>query len=476
MKVEFTNVSKPGITPKYPQKRGNNDVAFKGKFTAGEVAEKLDSYMPSSIKFMKKLSDGLGEVQNTVINAVGTALIAPIFIKYNFLSETDEDTRTYSAWRQPISAAITVGTQCAVVIPFNKVVAEIANKGVLADDYNQTAFQTEAHIKKEIKKQNPGISDSALKAKVKEAMDKQKADMINDIRNENTVHITKYKQDGKFKVNKEVFDNAVMGTIDKIIDREEAELKRLKEEKQVYRIRRREFYRTHTDKTMNFLTELENITKKEDTKEIQKALKEKIKSLKGDKDAQELKYIAEEVLGLSRSATAESKDSIAKAMKNKIEKVRTTAEKYSKLPDKNAVEEAIKLELKERVTSVENTLNFYKQAKAAIKEGKTVKEIEEMFKAEAKTNKRLAKKEIDFVKEVADMFKKQVKGNISSVKQIGGLIVGVAMIPIACNILNDIYPVFMDTFFPNLSNSKKKEVNKHLVEQAPKQGKEVNNG
>lgn len=479
MKVDFRNVTNLGTAPIYNQPRNNENknVAFKGKYTAADVGKELDKYMPGKIRFMKKLSDGLGEVQNTIINAIGTGLIAPVFIKYNFLSDTDEDTRTYSAWRQPISAVLTVATQCAVVVPFNKVVAEMVNKGVLDDDYNRTAFKEGDALRKELKKQHPDYTKAQIDAEVKRLEKLQEEKLINDIRHKNTVEITKYKKEGTFNVDKGVYNNAVEGAIDRIIGLEKAELKRLKEEKTVYRVRRREFYRTHSKETFDFINELEEITSKSDMKEVQKALKEKIKSLKGNKEKEELRRIAQEVLGLSNSATEESKASIIKAMQDKLTKVRTTAEKYSKLPDKAAVEQAIQEEIKNRISSVEGTLSFYERAKAAIKEGKTVKEIEAMFATEAKANKRLANKEITFAKEVAEMFKKQVKGNIGSVKQMGGLIVGLAMIPVACTLLNIIYPLFMDAVFPNLSHGKGKQVNKNLVEQASnKKGEEVKHG
>lgn len=479
MKVDFRNLTKFGNSSTYnsQQSNENRNVAFKGKYTAKDITNQLDSYMPKKIQVMKKLSNGLGEVQNTIINAVGTGLIAPVFIKYNFLSDTDEDTRTYSAWRQPISAVLTVGTQCAVVVPFNKVVAEMANKGVLADDYNRTAFKENSALAKEVKKQNPSFTKEQVDAEVKKLAAQQEEKLINDIRHKNTVEITKYKENGTFKVDKGVFDNAVEGAIDRIIGLEKTELKRLKTEKQVYRIRRREFYRTHSQETFDFITELEGITSKSDMKDVQKALKEKIKSLKGNKEKEELQLIAKEVLGLSNSATEESKASIIQAMQEKLAKVRKTAEKYSRLPDKAAVEHATEAELADRIKSVENTLNFYENAKKAIKEGKSVNEIEAMFKAEAKTNKRLANKEITFAKEVAEMFKKQVKGNIGSVRQMGGLVVGLAMIPIACTLLNIIYPLFMDAVFPNLSHGKNKKVNQDLVNQASNNnGEEVKHG
>lgn len=85
--------------------------------------------MPGKIKMMVKMHEGMGEVQNQIINAVGTGLVAPVFIKYNPLSKTDEDTRTYTAWRQPVSAILAVGTQAAIVVPFNSLIKKMADIG-----------------------------------------------------------------------------------------------------------------------------------------------------------------------------------------------------------------------------------------------------------------------------------------------------------------------------------------------------------
>ena len=62
-----------------------------------EIKEVLMKLMPSIFRGMQKLKNSIGEFQNIVINSLGTGLVAPILIKYNFLSKTDEDTRTYTA-------------------------------------------------------------------------------------------------------------------------------------------------------------------------------------------------------------------------------------------------------------------------------------------------------------------------------------------------------------------------------------------
>ena len=94
----------------------HDSTSFSGATKAAATAAKplkefLLDIMPGKIKKMVKIHEGMGEVQNQLINATGTGLVAPLFIKYNPISKTDEDTRTYTAWRQPVSAVLAVGTQ-----------------------------------------------------------------------------------------------------------------------------------------------------------------------------------------------------------------------------------------------------------------------------------------------------------------------------------------------------------------------------
>ena len=145
------------------------------------------------------------------------------------------------------------------------------------------------------------------------------------------------------------------------------------------------------------------------------------------------------------------------------------------MADKAAVEAAIKSELSTRITEIDDTLGFYNRVQKAIADGKTVKDIEKMFETEVGKNARLKRKNIIFAKRVADTFKDNIKGSIKCNKQIAGVIIGLIAAPFSCYLLNAVYPVFMDTFFPNLSNKKGKGKDK-LVEQAPVKGKEVNNG
>ena len=100
----------------------------------------VESLVPKHLRVLKKLAANSGEIQNIIINSIGTGLVAPIFIKYNCFSDTDEDTRTYSAWRQPLSAVLAVVTQCGLTAPFYKIFDNWANKGVFGEKLNKTLF------------------------------------------------------------------------------------------------------------------------------------------------------------------------------------------------------------------------------------------------------------------------------------------------------------------------------------------------
>ena len=482
MKVEFKDTPKAGIVPSVQKNtlKNDNSVAFKGKFSSADIGAKIDSYMPVAVKTAKKLSSGLGEVQNTMINAIGTGAIAPIFIKFNPLSNSDEDTRTYAAWRQPVSAVLTVLTNVYLTVkPFDKAMESMVNKGVLDDDYNRTAFQDEKFIAKELKKQHPEYSEKRISELAKAKVEEQSQRMLNDIRNNETIKISKYGKNGLFDVDKSLFRGAVSGALQKLVNGELAEKKRLQEEKQVYRIRRREFYRTHNKETLEYVNDVEKILGGSDLSKVQAGLKAKIKELKGSKDLNELKLISQEILGLAKgNIPKEDEKAFIEAMLEKLQKVKKTAINYGpdKMADKAAVEAAIKSELSSRITEIDDTLGFYKRVQQAIDEGKTVKEIEKMFNTEISKNARLKRKNIIFAKRVSDMFKDNIKGSIKCNKQICGMIIGLIAAPFSCYLLNAVYPVFMDTFFPNLSNKKGKG-QKKLIEQAPVvKGKEVNNG
>lgn len=79
----------------------------------------------------QKLQKNKGEIQSQLMNAIFTCTLAPAMIAFNPLSKTDEKTKKYSAWRQPISAlnAVTVGL--AMTKPVDMFMEWVGSKGYI---------------------------------------------------------------------------------------------------------------------------------------------------------------------------------------------------------------------------------------------------------------------------------------------------------------------------------------------------------
>lgn len=165
-----------------------------------EVKKELLSQMPKSIRLLDKMKNFVGEVPNIIINAVGTGLVAPIFIKHNPLSKADDDTRTYSAWRQPVSAVLAIATQVSMVAPFNTLLNNMTNKGEFTflkdkgNKYNKSAYQDVDFLEKQIKKDKPGLPKEEIQKLAKAKQYTQLEDMIESLYHKNTV---KYVANGK---------------------------------------------------------------------------------------------------------------------------------------------------------------------------------------------------------------------------------------------------------------------------------------
>lgn len=156
-----------------------------------EVKAELLKQMPKSIQLLDKMKNFVGEVPNIIINAVGTGLVAPIFIKHNPLSKADDDTKTYSAWRQPVSAVLAVATQASLVAPFNNLLNNMTNKGEFVfrpEVYNKTAYQDVDFHEKMIKKEKPNLTKIEINKLAKEAQYKQLEGILESLYHDSTIH------------------------------------------------------------------------------------------------------------------------------------------------------------------------------------------------------------------------------------------------------------------------------------------------
>ena len=93
--------------------------SFRGKGLDPEIWNHITQNNGRVSRFFNYVGEHQGEALNIIVTAVGTAIICPLFIAFNPFSKEDAKTKEYSAWRQPISAAIALVTQLTITKWFN---------------------------------------------------------------------------------------------------------------------------------------------------------------------------------------------------------------------------------------------------------------------------------------------------------------------------------------------------------------------
>lgn len=451
---------KRSLAPKFTSNRFNQVESLTSSFNMGNEVKLL---MPKSVKTMKRLSDSMGEVQNIIVNAIGTALVAPVFIKWNPFSKTDEDTRTYSAWRQPVSALITILTQVGIAIPFDRMIENRANRGFYDERYNKTLFQDEKFIEKQIKCLYPNISKDRLEQQRDEKVADQKATLKRMIRENKIVMSTSAGKTHKYS--DEAFTNLLNKVLDDKLNSEQTELKRSNEERIPRKIKRKEYYRTHNEEARNIFTKINEML---DTKSPD-AVKKYVKGLKKNADKNsELSRIYQDILERRGNSDKELKI----ALKDKLAKILEDIDKFTetKYPTSKSLADHIKqVETEKRINPIKESIEALENMKKQVAKKQTVAAIETELEniVRDKETHRLFK--FNFSDEVAKLLKNQVKNSIKGHKQIVQMIVSFLTLPISCTALNWCYPRFMDAVFPNLSNKKHPKEIKDLTEKANKQ-------
>ena len=129
------------------------DVTFGNASFATRNATKkalIMNQMPSAIKRLISLKWVNGEAGGIIINALGTGLVAPIFIAFNPLSDKDEETKKYTALRQPVSAVLAILIQLGLTKPLDILYDNLSNKGKLGDHlgFNQSRLNSSSFMKR----------------------------------------------------------------------------------------------------------------------------------------------------------------------------------------------------------------------------------------------------------------------------------------------------------------------------------------
>lgn len=455
--------------PANAQLRQQRTPKFTGKIPVTEVntginlAEEVKNLMPPAVKAMKKVCDNMGEVQNIIINALGTGLVAPIFIKWNPLSKTDEDTRTYSAWRQPVSAVLAVVTQVGVTIPFNRMIDRRANTGFYDEQYNKTLFQDSKFIEKQIKHQHPFATKDQIKLMTDAKVSEQKANLRRMIKENKIVMSTHTGKPHTYSDTE--FVKLLNFVLDKKLAYENGELTKCKEITIPKKKARCEYYRANNAEALKIFSEIDRKLDSENPKDVKKY----VKGLRKNVDPKsELASIYDDIL--ARRGNDESLLKIA--MKDKLNGILRDIDAYTeaKFPTAESLSTHIeKMEHDVRIKPINESIELLNNMKAQVANKETVASIETSLDSIVRNNAKHRLFKFKFSDEVAKALENQVKNSLKGHKQIMGLIVSFLMLPVSCSLLNWCYPRFMDAVFPNLSNKKHPQEVKDLVEKANKQ-------
>ncbi len=473
------------------------------------LKEILLEIMPGSAKRMVKMHEGMGEIQNQLINAVGTGLIAPLFIKFNPISDTDEDTRTYTAWRQPVSAILAVGTQCAIVKPFNDIIRYMSDIGYLNQRYNASLFPSENYIKKQIKADNPNkhFTKDELKEEIKKYKDKNKqilSDMISDdkivfkkteIKGGKTVVSDLPMEDKDFKT---LFNE----TLEKIIKEEKKERLNAIEHKLPKKIERGIFYHTNPEESRKVLQRISSKIKqtynqsdfaadkiKTISSELNKEFKEIISELKSeiktDPNKKDVNTVLINIVKELKNKNTDKDSSAIRILNNKINGMINTVDVVANKKTTQEIIEYVNQHIYERTNAIDELIDTLKSIQdRLLSSGISVKEAQKIINQKIEKSqtelytklqaKGLSEQEIkdssEFAESLAarlkqkagslancigDQLEKHVKSNLDGYKRWTGLGVSLAILPVTCWLLNRIYPWFMDLAFPKLSNKTK---------------------
>lgn len=460
--------------------------------------------MPNIAKRMVKIHEGMGEIQNQLINAIGTGLIAPIFIKYNPLSDTDKDTRTYTAWRQPVSAVLAVATQCAIVIPFNAIIKRASDIGYLPMHDNASLFPSDDYLKGIVKANNPGKSftKDEMKAEI-QALKKQNDNVLeNMIKNDNiTFKTTDGKTISSLEMPKDDFKKLFTETLDTIINDEANEKIKVIQHKLPHKIERGIFFNSHPEESKAVLQRLNNkisqfyaqtdFNNNTDkfiiaNKEFELECKNTIKDLKAEiKQNPAKKGLNNELIKIVKEIQSKNTGTDSAAIRmlgSKIEKMIDSVETMKAKKSTQEIIEYVNEAIYMRTNAIDETIKTLTQIRNKLEtSGITVQEAQNIIdetinksrstvvnklKARGLNNTemkeavelvenvstRLQQKAGSIAKCIGEQLKKHVKSNIDGLKRWTGLGVSLAILPVTCWMLNKIYPWFMDRAFPNLSN------------------------
>lgn len=457
---------------------------FKGGLSYSErIAESLPH--AKTIKAMKSLEWLKGEIGGILITAFGTGLVAPIFIGFNpFVKapknatpeqkKENENTKLYTAMRQPISAALAIVFQASVQKYIDKGLDKVFNNPKISKyartNLDQQELNTKTYIQSKVKKAmkkdgetKPSLIKSLFSKKAKE---QRKAYVENfnakveNIQNEQIDNIArKFQETGKINIGERYLgwrstSKLVNDQIDSYI--QDARALQKTPEKIAKYINRAELLTNNEAGIRNVFGQIseQNVTgdvqkllAKESNPDIKTLLQEilnKPEDLRYSRVQRTLQRI-DCIKTMCGGEFTRDKYKNALVERNGILADRIVELTGAKLDTKTADQKAVK----EAIEKIAQQCSF-KDVEGSIQRS-VLCDTDTFGKDLSKITKKV-------YKDITKGYKKLVENNYKSWNQFTKIGVGVFItLPITCTALNWVYPRFMDIFFPSLSGADEKK-------------------
>ena len=468
----------------YNASRPANTQSFTGATSETErVLKKLPQH--KMLKYLEKWEDLKGEMGGILITAFGTGLVAPIFIGFNpFVKapknatpeekKENQNTKLYTAMRQPISAVLAIMFQASVQKYIDKGLDSVFNNpkyssiAGLHNDQQELNTKTyiQANVKKAMKKE--GITKpSLIKALFsKDAREARKAysetfdERVKAIQDEQLEKVAqKFQETGKINIGKRHLDlestaNLVNKQIDAYIKDARALQKspetigRYLDRAELLINNEADIRRVFGQISENSVTkDIKDLLAKEQPAGVKKLLQEildKPEDLRYNRVERTLQRID---CIKSMCNNNFSRETYKKALleKDAVLSSRVVELLAAKINPKTADEKAIK-------NAIDNMI---KQCGFSGEDDSIVKAVlcdTDTFGDD------VAKLTQKVYKDIAKGYKKLVENSYKGFNQFTKIGVGVFItLPITCTALNWVYPRFMDIFFPSLSGRDEKK-------------------
>lgn len=112
-----------------------NNIQFSGKNLSG-ISKEINDEMPRFIRYLAGYKNRMGEKQDIYINAIGTGIIAPVFMVNNPFTDMDKRKKIYAALRQTAMTVTGVVLQTLITIPLvNKYLDKQIKKGAFGPKF-----------------------------------------------------------------------------------------------------------------------------------------------------------------------------------------------------------------------------------------------------------------------------------------------------------------------------------------------------